>query len=151
MRALALVIADREVRIVNPAGTDLVFRTEAHVCLNDGDASRGTVAGAKSARDREEEIPCGVLRVLPEIDSVEGEMVFKRSFGWPALGYGLNIDRFIGDGLRIVFEKGRVRRIATEGDQKALDKRMDCRKRRQGPSRRIGGRMQPTAHARRRH
>ena len=68
------------------------------------------------------EIPCGALRILPILDTVEGEMVFSGGFGWPIAGYGLDLDRFIGDGLRIVFEKGRVRRLETGGDQKALNR-----------------------------
>jgi hypothetical protein len=49
-------------------------------------------------------------------------MVFRGGFGWPIAGYGLDLDRFIGEGLRIVFEKGRVRRLETGGDQKALNR-----------------------------
>jgi leucyl aminopeptidase (aminopeptidase T) len=122
MRALADAIVDREIRVANPAGTDLVFRTQGRLHVNDGDASRARSAGARSARDREAEIPCGALRALPVLDTVEGEIVFRGGYGWPVAGYGLDIDKFIGDGLRIVFEKGRVRRLETSGDQKALDR-----------------------------
>ena len=69
------------------------------------------------------EIPCGALRVLPVLDTVEGERWFFRGgFGWPIAGHGLDLDGFIGDGLRIVFEKGRMRLQETGGDQKALDR-----------------------------
>jgi hypothetical protein len=122
MRALAEAIVDREIRVTSPEGTDLVFRTETRVHINDGDASRAKVVDARSARDREAEIPCGALRTLPVLDTVEGEIAFRGGFGWPVVGYGLDIDRFISDGLRIVFEKGRVRRLETGGDQKALER-----------------------------
>jgi hypothetical protein len=67
----------------------------ARVHVNDGDASRGKIGDARSARDREAEIPCGALWALPV---------------------------FVGDGLRIEFEKGRVRSFETGGDQKALNR-----------------------------
>jgi hypothetical protein len=110
MRALADAIGDREIRVTNCAGTNLTFRTAARVHINDGDASRAKIANARSARDREAENPCGALCILPVLATVEGEMVFRGGFGWPIAGYGLDLDRFIGEGLRIVFEKGRVRR-----------------------------------------
>jgi hypothetical protein len=122
MRALADAIVDREISVTNSAGTDLTFRTATRVHVNDGDASRAKISDASSARDREAEIPCGALRILPVVDTVEGEMIFCGGFGWPIAGYGLDLDRFIGDGLRIVFEKGRVRRLETGGDQKALNR-----------------------------
>jgi hypothetical protein len=56
---------------------------------------RAPKSGMRGARDREAEIPCRALLALPV---------------------------FIGDGLRIEFEKGRVRRLETGGDQKALNR-----------------------------
>jgi hypothetical protein len=122
MHSLADAIADAQVQISNPAGTDLCFRAEPHVHVNDGDASRKKVAHARSARDREEEIPCGALRVLPVTETVEGVIAFRSGFGWPSLGYGFDIDPWLDAGLRIVFEKGRIQRLETGGDQAELDR-----------------------------
>ncbi len=121
MLALSERLAETSVRVTNPAGTDLTFRTTARFHQNFGDASRERVADARSVRDREEEIPCGALRTIPVEDSVEGIIGFDRPFGYPAEGYGLPFDRFMADGLRIVFERGRVARVETGGDQGALD------------------------------
>ncbi len=122
MHELAAAISDTHIRITNPAGTDLIFRTRDRVHINDGDASRAKSVRAVSARDREEEIPCGALRVLPVNDTVEGVLVFNGGFGWPASGYGFNVDRWLKAGLRIVFEHGRIRKLETGGDQLALDR-----------------------------
>jgi leucyl aminopeptidase (aminopeptidase T) len=122
MRALASAVIDKSIRVTNPAGTDLTFRTAARAHVNDGDASPAKVLAARSARDREEEIPCGALRVLPVLDTVEGVIAFREGFGWPASGYGLDLDPWLASGLRIIFEKGRVRRLETDGDQSALDR-----------------------------
>jgi leucyl aminopeptidase (aminopeptidase T) len=121
MLALTEWLAKTTVRITNPAGTDLTFRTTARFHRNFGDASRERVADAQSVRDREEEIPCGALRTIPIGESVEGIIGFAQPFGYPAEGYGLPFDRFMADGLRIVFERGRVVRVETGGDQGALD------------------------------
>ncbi len=122
MRGLHAAMADREVRITNPAGTDLRFRMTSRFMFNDGDASRAKVADALSARDREEEIPCGALRTIPRIDTVEGVIAFRESFGFPAAGYGLDVNKWFDQGLRIVFEKGRVTSLRTDGDQAELDR-----------------------------
>jgi hypothetical protein len=122
MHRLARAIVDTRVRISNPAGTDLRFRTHDRVHVNDGDASRAKAAQATSARDREEEIPCGALRVLPVVDTVEGVLAFQDGFGWPASGYGLDLDPWLKAGLRIIFEHGRIRKLETDGDQLTLDR-----------------------------
>jgi leucyl aminopeptidase (aminopeptidase T) len=122
MRDLASRMAERELRIRDPAGTDLRLRTGSHFHLNDGDASKAKVAAAVSVRDREEEIPCGALRTTPLPDSVEGMIALSRGFGYPTMGYGLEIDRWLGQGLRVHFEKGRIRRVETDGDQPGLDR-----------------------------
>jgi leucyl aminopeptidase (aminopeptidase T) len=109
------------VTITNPAGTDISFRMSSRFYLNDGDASRAKAASAASARDREEEIPCGALRTIPDIDTVEGVIAFKKSFGFPSAGYGLNVNKWFDQGLRFFFEKGRVVRVETDGDQAQLE------------------------------
>ncbi len=122
MRDLVARMAERELRIRSPAGTDLVLRTGARFHVNDGDASRAKSAAAASPRDREEEVPCGALRTIPLPDSAEGVIAFRRGFGYPAQGYGLDIDRWLDQGLRFHFEGGRIRRVETDGDQAALDR-----------------------------
>ncbi len=125
MRGLTARMAETTVRVTNPAGTDLSFRTTARFHQNYGDASRQRVAGARSVRDREEEIPCGALRTIPVGDSVEGMIAFDRPFGYAAEGHGLPFDRFMPGGLRLVFERGRVVRLETGGDQAALARLWD--------------------------
>ena len=115
-------LAEREIRITNPAGTDLRLRLGARFHVNDGDASRAKAANAGSARDREEEIPCGALRTIPVPDSVEGVIAYRNGFGYPSMGSGLDVDRWFDQGLRFVFERGRVVRVETDGDQAALDR-----------------------------
>lgn len=122
MRRLAGRLAGRVARITDPAGTDLRLRLPARFHANDGDGSRAAVAGARSARDREQEIPCGALRAIPEPDSAEGVLAFAGSFGFPAPGHGLALDPFLAAGLRIHFRAGRAVRLETGGDQARLER-----------------------------
>jgi hypothetical protein len=122
MRDLVSRMAERELRIRDPAGTDLRFRTGTRFHVNDGDASKAKAAAAASPRDREEEVPCGALRTVPLRDSVEGVVVLQCGFGFPASGYGLDIDRWLDQGLRLHFEGGSIRRIETDGNQSELDR-----------------------------
>ena len=122
MRELVASMADRELHISSPAGTDLRLRTTTRFHVNDGDASRAKAAGARSPRDREEEIPCGAVRTMPVPDSVEGIVALRGGFGYPTMGYGLDIDRWLDQGLRFYFEAGRIRRVETDGDQASLDR-----------------------------
>lgn len=122
LRRLAGAMAGATVRVTDPAGTDLRFRLTDRFCRNDGDASRQAMAGAASARDREEEIPCGALRSIPVQDSAGGVLAFDRDPGYPVLGYGLDFRPFMAPGLRIRFEHGRIVQLVTGGDQAALDR-----------------------------
>ena len=122
MQGLVSRMAERELRITTPAGTDLRFRTGAGFHVNDGDASRAKAAAAASPRDREEEIPCGALRTIPLRDTVEGVIALKAGFGYPTMGNGLDVDRWLDQGLRFHFEGGHIRRVETDGDQAALDR-----------------------------
>ncbi len=122
MRGLVARMRECELRIRTPAGTDLRFRTGARFHVNDGDASKAKGAAATSPRDREEEIPCGALRTIPLRDTVEGVIAMRRGFGFPTSGNGLDIDRWLDHGLRFHFERGRIRRVETDGDQAALDR-----------------------------
>jgi leucyl aminopeptidase (aminopeptidase T) len=122
MRDLRSRMAERELRITTPAGTDIRFRTGARFHVNDGDASRVKAMVAASPRDREEEIPCGALRTIPLRDTVEGVIALNAGFGFPTMGNGLNVDRWLDQGLRFHFEGGRIRSVETDGDQAALDR-----------------------------
>ncbi|MBV8565018.1 MAG: hypothetical protein JO273_06150 [Methylobacteriaceae bacterium] len=121
MHGLVERMAETELNIHGSGGTDLRLRTSARFHVNDGDASKEKASRAASARDREEEIPCGALRTVPQLDSVEGVIGLSGGFGFPVPGYGLDVDRFIDGGLRFVFERGRIVRIETKGDQVGLD------------------------------
>ncbi len=122
MRDLRSRLAERELSITTPAGTDLRFRTGPRFHVNDGDASRSKAAAAASPRDREEEIPCGALRTIPLRDTVEGVIALRAGFGFPTMGNGLDIDRWLDQGLRFHFDGGRIRSLETDGDQAALDR-----------------------------
>jgi hypothetical protein len=123
MRDLAARMAERELSITTPAGTELHLRTGVRFHVNDGDASKAKAESAASPRDREEEIPCGALRTIPLLDSVEGVIALAGGFGYPAMGYGLDIDSWLAQGeLRFHFQGGRIRRVETAGDQAALDR-----------------------------
>ncbi|MGH7321379.1 MAG: hypothetical protein ACRELA_17375 [Candidatus Rokuibacteriota bacterium] len=121
MGSLTERMANATIRITTPAGTDLRFRTTGRFHQNYGDASRAGVAGARSPRDREEEIPCGAIRTIPVEESAEGVLAFDEPFGFPAAGHGLPLDRFMTHGLRLVFSEGRLVRLEAGGDQAALD------------------------------
>jgi leucyl aminopeptidase (aminopeptidase T) len=64
LEALEKVLRGHTVHVTAPNGTDLIFRVpqDAHFHRNTGDASKEKVAGARSVRDREEELPASVLR-----------------------------------------------------------------------------------------
>ncbi len=123
MRRLAARIAGRRLRLTDAAGSDLRFRAGQHLHLNYGDASRERMAAMASGRDREEEVPPGSLRTIPEPESAEGVLVFprRRDGESPALGRGFDCEPFIRAGMRFHFRAGRVVRVETDGDQAALD------------------------------
>ncbi|HEY7063215.1 MAG TPA: hypothetical protein VII06_17185 [Chloroflexota bacterium] len=105
---LADALRGAEVRITNPHGTDVTFtiRDDAHFDLSNGDASRAYVAAhaqAGSARDREKELPCGLVRTI-DVAGATGQMVFGDA------SYG---DRYVG-WLRVDLADGRATRITSE-------------------------------------
>jgi hypothetical protein len=69
------------VRITAPNGTDLAFSIPAGAWIhhNTGDAGRAKVARARSVRDREEELPAGVLRTT-DLVRAEGTVVGYTGF-----------------------------------------------------------------------
>ena len=67
------------VHVTSPAGTDLRFRVgDRPFNKQDGDASPERMQTAATWIDREIELPCGVLRVAPIEESVEGRFVLPQ-------------------------------------------------------------------------
>ena len=145
MRDLRSRMAERELRITTPAGTDIRFRTGARFHVNDGDASRAKAAAAASPRDREEEIPCGALRTIPLRDTVEGVIALRAGFGYPTMGNGLDIDRWLDQGLRFHFEGGRIRSRRDRRRSGGARSRLAGGDGRQGPAGGVGPRLQSAA------
>jgi len=92
------------VRITSPLGTDLTFRipTDAWFHHNTGEATRRKVANARSTRDREEELPAGVLRTT-DVTGANGTLAAS----------------FIGGGrddlVTLTFRDGRIVNVVTKG------------------------------------
>ena len=109
-------------RVRTPAGTDLKFRVGRRPFnKQDGDASPTRMRSAKIRIDREAELPCGVLRVAPIEESVEGVIVI------PEARFGGHIARDVRIGIRrgqIVSTQARenaaaVRQVLKEGGRAA--------------------------------
>jgi hypothetical protein len=103
---LIQAIRGRRLRVTAPAGTDISFRLAADGWYhrNDGDGSREKVANAACARDREEEVPCGSVRTIPEQNTVEGIISLR---GIPWNGFPIDIEPFVSH-LDLVFRGGRL-------------------------------------------
>ncbi len=101
-----------EVRVTTPLGTDLRFRVgDRPANIQDGDASAARARKAVVLVDREVELPCGVLRIAPLEETVEGVIAFPPSQwdGRPVTG------------LRLHFGRGRVSQVEAEsGKESAL-------------------------------
>lgn len=122
MHALRERIAGRELRLQDPRGTDLRMRAPHEFHLNYGDASRARIAAMTCGRDREEEVPAGSFRLVPQPDSAEGVVVFPvvPAGESPNLGRGFDCEPFARAGLRLHYAQGRVRRVQTGGDDARL-------------------------------
>jgi hypothetical protein len=111
-RRFAEAMRAGEVRVTNPAGTDLRFRIgDRPVTLQDGDASAARARRARVLIDREIEIPCGAVRVAPLEETVEGTIAFPP---------GRWNDRDV-EGLVLRFEKGRIAEIRARSGQDAVE------------------------------
>jgi hypothetical protein len=117
---LVEAIRGRRLRVTTPDGTDLSFwmPPDGWYHCNDGDASREKALRAVCARDREEELPCGAVRSIPEPDSVNGIISLRRETAWN--GFGIDISRF-AEHLDVVFRDGRITELRAGADQEALD------------------------------
>ena len=109
-RVAIQLLATSDVHVTTPRGTDLRFRLSgAHFHQNDGIASREAVAAKArggSARDREEELPAGVIRTV-DVQDAEGILVV------PNETYPAWIGRQVGD-MTFEFRDDRVVRFDTQ-------------------------------------
>jgi len=92
------------VRLTSPGGSDLTFTIPADAWFhrNTGLATRDKVATGRTTRDREEELPAGVLRTT-DIQNVEGKLVATTIQGTKA------------GTVVVTFSAGRVTGIEGEG------------------------------------
>ena len=77
---LIALLRGKNLHLTSPDGTDLrmLVSAEAWLHKNDGDMSKARAKTARSARDREMELPAGALRFIPDAASVEGILVVRR-------------------------------------------------------------------------
>jgi leucyl aminopeptidase (aminopeptidase T) len=101
---LEAALRDSRVRITSPRGTDLRFRIPADAWFhhNTGEATRRKVANARSTRDREEELPAGVLRTTDVLDA-SGTLAVSLEGGAP------------DDLITFTFRDGRIVNLTTQG------------------------------------
>ena len=125
-RRLVESIRGRTIRVTTPDGTDLTLDCpkDGWYCRNDGDASPAKAVAAASARDREEELPCGAVRLIPSENSARGVIKLRggtsgRTWNWN--GTGLDLARF-GDDIDIVFADGRATELRSRSHQHELDR-----------------------------
>lgn len=111
-RRFAAALRAGEVRVTTPAGTDVRFRAgDRPVNFQDGDASAVRTREARTLIDREIEIPCGVIRVAPLEETVEGTIVFP-----PSHWSGQTVE-----GLTLRFVKGRIVDVHARSGQEAVE------------------------------
>ena len=79
--AIDAALRGAKVTITSPNGTNLTLTVPAtaRVHRNTGDASRAKIAGARSVRDREEELPASVFRTT-DVTAATGTIVGYSSF-----------------------------------------------------------------------
>ena len=105
-----------EVHVTSPAGTDLRFRIgDRPVNVQDGDASKARTDRGLILIDREIELPPGAVRVAPLEQTVHGTIAFP-----PSQWSGRPVQ-----GLKIVFEAGRVVSLSAESGADAARREME--------------------------
>jgi leucyl aminopeptidase (aminopeptidase T) len=125
-RHLVDAIRGRTIRVTTPDGTDITLECpkDGWYCRNDGDASRAKALQAASARDREEELPCGAVRLIPSENAAHGVIRLKGGISghtWNWNGTGLDLATF-GDDIELVFTDGRVTELRSGAHQRQLDR-----------------------------
>jgi hypothetical protein len=114
-RRFAAAMRGGEVRITSPEGTDLRFRIgDRPVNFQDGDASAARARTAKVLIDREIELPCGVIRVAPIEETVEGTIAFP-----PAEWAGKTVE-----GLKLRLVHGKVTEITATVGREAVEEEL---------------------------
>ncbi|HYK98439.1 MAG TPA: hypothetical protein VEU77_08615 [Candidatus Acidoferrales bacterium] len=124
-RRLVGAIRGRTLRVTTPEGTDLTFECpqDGWYCRNDGDASAEKARTATTARDREEELPCGAVRLIPSEHSASGILKLRGGISghtWNWNGTGLDLTT-LGDDIELVFANGRVTELRSGLHQRELD------------------------------
>ena len=124
-RALVEAIRGRKLHVTSPDGTDITFTCprEGWYCINDGDASKEKSLRATTARDREEELPCGAVRLLIDENSANGVIGLHSAISgnnWNWNGFGLDLTAF-GDDLDIVMKGGHITELRSKTHQKDVD------------------------------
>jgi leucyl aminopeptidase (aminopeptidase T) len=104
LASLEAALRGARVRVTSPRGTDLTFRIPADAWFhrNTGDATRRKVATARSTRDREEELPAGVLRTT-DVSGASGTLAASLPGGGR------------DDLITLTFRDGRIVKVATKG------------------------------------
>lgn len=106
-------IRGRELHIKTPEGTDLHVQLadDGWYHVNDGRVTPEKQRNAACARDREEELPCGSVRTIPVIESVDGVVRYchPAQVDVAAVGYGML--EYAGD-LTLDFRDGRIIRTS---------------------------------------
>ena len=114
-RKFAAALAQDEVHVTSPGGTDLRFRAANRpVNFQDGDASRARTAAGVVLIDKEIELPAGAIRVAPIETSVEGVIAFP-----PSQWDGRPVE-----GLTLRFSKGRVVEVTAASGRDAVEAEM---------------------------
>jgi len=114
-RRFAAAMRAGEVHVTSSAGTDLRFRIgDRPVNFQDGDASAARARAAKVLVDREIELPCGVIRVAPLEETVEGTIAFP-----DALWAGKKVA-----GLKLRFVQGRVTEVTAAQGREAVEEEL---------------------------
>jgi hypothetical protein len=115
---LLAAVRGRLLRITTPDGTDVRVQlaADAWYHVNDGRVTAEKHRHASCARDREEEIPCGSVRTVPVIESVEG-VVRHRSPGKAFGSFGFHLLDVAAD-LTLELHDGRI----TSSSGGALDR-----------------------------
>jgi leucyl aminopeptidase (aminopeptidase T) len=110
-RRFATALAEGEVHITSPLGTDLRFRAGSRpVNFQDGDASAARAAQGRILIDHEIELPAGAIRVAPLEAFVDGVIAFP-----PSQWDGRPVEA-----LKLRFAKGKIVEIsATPGTVQA--------------------------------
>lgn len=111
---LIAALAGRGLHLTTPDGTDLRLQVPAGAWFhkNDGDMSPARAKRARSARDREMELPAGALRFIPDPVSVAGRLVVHR----------VSTPGGAAEGVVLEFEAGRVRRLQAASGEDAFRK-----------------------------